>query len=342
MNITSREFGLTRDGARVTCYRLAQENGSYVEVLDYGCTLYKICVPDRSGALVDVLLGYDTLREYEDGTAYIGATPGRVANRIGGAAFTHNGITYSLTKNEGENQLHGGLHGFSSRVWCAEILDDALALKLCSADGEEGYPGNLTVTAYLQWSLDAALTLRFTATSDAPTPINLTNHAYFNLDGAGDILSHTLQISADSVTETDDALIPTGVFLPIAGTALDFNEPKPIGRDIGADMTALKQGGGYDINYVLRGEAPQAVLYSQHSGIRMTLSTDQPGVQLYSGNFLPLSAGKNGAQYQPHSGVCLEAQDFPDAVNHPHFPSTLLTPDATYQRYITFRFSHDA
>ncbi|MCI2055580.1 MAG: galactose mutarotase [Oscillibacter sp.] len=341
MEITQMPFGKTKRGEAVTLWRIADTDGSCAEFLDYGCTLHALRVPDRSGHLTDVVLGYDTAEEYEAHDGCVGATPGRFANRIGGAAFTLNGKDYPLAANDGENHLHGGLRGFDKRLWRGEALADGVRFSRTSPDGEEGYPGTLHASVTVRWSGKGGLSLTYEADSDTDTIINLTSHAYFNLNGQGDVLGHRLQLQADTFTENDAACLPTGRILPVAGTPLDFRQEKAIGQDIDADDICVKQCGGYDINLVLNGTSPAAVLYAPESGIRMTLTTDQPGVQLYSANSLTPRTGKGGAAYAPRSGVCLETQVFPDAIHHPDFPSCVLKAGERYVRHAVFAFSHD-
>jgi aldose 1-epimerase len=341
MEITHRSFGVTQRGEPVTCWRLCAENGSWAEFLDYGCTLYSLVVHSRSGAPVDVVLGYDTAAAYERSDGCMGATPGRCANRIGGAAFTLNGVTYPLAANDGKNHLHGGTRGFSKYVWTVEEAEGGLRFSHLSPDGDEGYPGTLRASVLARWSDSQELELTYRAECDRDTVVNLTNHSYFNLNGHGDILGHRLSIAADFFTENDDACLPTGRILPVDGTPLDFRQAKEIGRDIDSDDPCVRKAGGYDVNLALRGTEPAAELYAPESGIRMALSTDQPGLQLYSANSLSERAGKSGARYMPRSALCLETQGFPDAIHHPNFPSCILRRGDRYVRRAVFSFSHD-
>jgi len=340
MEITHREFGHTRRGEAVTCWRLG-DGEAFAEFLDYGCTLRRLCVPDRTGRLVDVVLGYDTTAGYEDGDGYLGATPGRFSNRIGGASFSLNGKTCLLAANDGANHLHGGLRGFDKYVWQAEEADGGVRFTRVSPDGEEGYPGTLTASVLVRWSLSGGLELTYGAVSDQDTVVNLTNHAYFNLCGGGDVLSHRLRVNADFFTENDAHCLPTGRILPVDGTPMDFRQAKPIGRDIDSDAVCVRQAGGYDINLVLSGSAPAAELYAPESGIRLTLTTDQPGLQLYTANTLTGRTGKGGVPFGRRSGVCLETQAFPDAIHHPNFPSCVLRAGERYARSARFVFTHD-
>ena len=336
-------FGVTADGRPVTRWTLRNGTGMTVRVLDYGCVIQSIEVPDRSGRATDVVLGYDDLAGYEAGTCWFGALVGRYANRIGNAAFSLDGRTYALPKNDGENHLHGT---FERRVFSASEEDGALVLRYVSPAGEEGYPGTLAVTVTYTLTEDNALVLDYRAVTDAPTVVNLTNHSYFNLDGQGrgDVLSQRLWLSASQVTEIAPGTVPTGRLLPVAGTALDFRAEKPIGRDIGADEAQLRLCGGYDHNYILDkgpGLVPCGGAYSPATGIEMTFATTQPGVQLYTGNYVQDDAaphGKGGVRYPRHGGFCLESQHFPDSPNRPDFPATILRPGEEYHEITEYRF----
>lgn len=341
MEITQRPFGVTSEGESVKCWRLTGEDGSWAEMLDYGCTLRSVMVPDRAGDLKDVVLGYDTLAEYQRGDGYLGATVGRVANRIGGASFTLSGEAHALFRNDGENHIHGGSRGFDRYLWHAEAEDGGLRFSRVSPDGEEGYPGELQVSVLVRWSAGAGLELLYQARSSRDTLLNLTNHAYFNLNGGGDILRHRLRMAADAYTETDRHCLPTGRILPVAGTAMDFRQEKELGQDLESRETCVRQVGGYDSNFVLRGEDPAAELYAPESGIRMRVTTDRPGIQLYTANFLTKRTGKGGAPYGPRSGVCLETGCFPDAVHHPDFPSCVLPAGVEFTSRTAYVFSAD-
>lgn len=331
--VSSRPFGVAAGGEAAACYDLKNERGMVVSVLDYGCTIQRILVPDRTGALVDVALGYDDLAGYESGNCYFGAFVGRCANRIGGARFSLDGVTYSLSANDGEHHLHGV---FPHRVFSAALDGNAIVFTRRSPAFEEGYPGNLDVTVRVSLTEDNALQLQYEAVTDAPTVVNFTNHTYFNLNGAGTILNHTLCLRADSFAETDAALIPTGRILPVDGTAMDFRESHTVGERIA-------QAGGYDHHYVLQpGPQPFAELIGDRTGIRMTVRTTQPGVQLYSGNFVQDDTapfGKGGKRYAQHAGLCLETQHVPDSPNHPEFPSIVLRPGERYHEKTIYRFS---
>ena len=264
MQIEHRPFGTTADGTAVTLYTLTSETGCKAEILDYGVTIRSICVPDRSGKLVDVVLGYDTLEEYyQEGS--VGATVGRFATRIAKGQFTLNGVDYQLAVNNGPNHLHGGLVGFERRVWDVAEAETGLRFSRVSPDGEEGYPGTMTVSVDISWVNGSALELRYTATSDKDTVLNLTNHSYFNLNGHGNVLTHTLQVAADSFLEGDENCLPTGRILPVDGTAMDFRTPRMVGEAVDSDEPCVKRSGGYDSNFLLRG-TPAAVLHAEESG----------------------------------------------------------------------------
>lgn len=343
MKITKSEFGTTNTGESIHIYHLENASGAYVEIINLGCRLVKIVVPDRQKTLTDVCLGYDTLDGYENDTAYLGAVVGRVANRIKDGRFSLNGKPYQLAVNNGTNHLHGGVTGYDARPWDAQITDDKLILTLHSENGEEGYPGNLDLTVTYGWSEDNELSILYEASSDADTPFNVTSHGYFNLNGAGssDVLSHELYIDADTITENDDSQAPTGVILSVEGTPFDFRTMHAIGKAINSDYEQLKKFGTYDHNYVINGTGLReaAVLQSRESGIRMTVFTDQPGMQLYVAGQAMSLPGKHGNNYDRHTSVCLETQHFPDSINHENFPSTVLTPDEPFRSKTLYHFS---
>ena len=323
MRVETYCFGTLSDGRSVTAARLDNASGMSVVMLDYGATIQSIVIPDRNGNPVDVVLGYDTPSEYESQRGYLGATVGRVANRIGGASFTLHGVTYRLAKNNGENHLHGGLCGFDKRIWDIQVEDDRVLFSRLSPDGEEGYPGNLSVTVTFRLTEDGALHIVYDADTDTDTPVNLTNHSYFNLDGSHDVLSHTLQVFADRFCENDTGCLPTGHLLDVEGTPFDFRTAKAIGADLDANHEQLRLFGGYDHNFCLTG-GRAAVLLSEASGICMTVDTDRPGMQVYSANSLTERAGKGGRIMGPHSALCLETQIYPNALALSDFPSPIL------------------
>lgn len=319
-----------------------------VAITNYGARIVALLVPDKNGEPTDVVTGFDSLQNYlQADEDYQGAIVGRYANRIAKGHFMLDGKKYTLATNNAPNHLHGGLKGFSNVVWeVKEATDEKLSLFYFSENGEEGYPGAVSVTVTYQLQ-DSDLNIRFEATTDASTVINLTNHSYFNLNGqgSGDILNHQLQINAERYTPTDATAIPTGELAPVAGTPFDFRQLKRIGQDIEADNEQLRFGQGYDHNFVLK-EAPQkdlfaaAIAIGDKSGIRLEVLTTEPGIQLYSGNFLK---GKHTIKYglkdNRRFAFCLETQHFPDSPNQPAFPTTVLRPGETYSTQTVFRFS---
>lgn len=342
--VDSTAWGTTKDGTAVEQYTLTNAAGMQAKIITYGGIVTHLLAPDRDGKLGDVVLGFDDLDGYLKGHPYFGALIGRVGNRIAKGKFTLDGKEYTLAVNNGPNALHGGLKGFDKKVWRARPAEDGNALHLTyeSPDGEEGYPGNLSVSVTYTLTPANELRINYTATTDKATPVNLTNHSYFNLRGpaAGDILGHELMLAADQYTPVDDTLIPTGEIKPVRGTPMDFTTPTAIGSRI----DQLKgDPGGYDHNYVLRGGKPPALaarVYEPKSGRLMEMFTTEPGVQFYTGNFLDGSIkGKGGVVYRKHQGFCLEAQHFPDAVHHPNFPSIILRPGQTYKQTTIYKFS---
>ena len=337
MSVEMHPFGVTGRGEPVTLYCLRNEGGASVSVLDYGCTVQSLLMPNALGGLTDVVLGYDTLPEYEKNDGYVGAVVGRMGNRVGKGQFTLNGKTYVLAVNDGENHLHGGLRGFDKYVWTAEFGRDTLLFSRLSPDGEEGYPGNLRVTVAYTLTGENELRIVYDADTDADTIVNLTNHSYFNLAGGGSVLDHLLRVSADQITENDDGCLPTGRFLDVAGTPFDFRTAKPIGRDIEADDDQIRRGHGYDHNFVLT-DRRAAELSCPTTGIRMTLETDRPGVQVYSANWLTSRVGKGGAPIVPRDALCLETQQFPNAMVCPGFPSPVLRAGEHLHTETSYRF----
>lgn len=343
MKITKSDFGLTGAGESAHIYHLENASGAYVEITDFGARLVRLAVPDRNGHLTDVCLGFDTISSYEKDTASLGAVCGRVANRIKNGRFSLHGKNYQLAVNNGPNHLHGGIVGYGSRLWAAETTENRLVLTMHSADGDEGYPGNLTLTVTYGWSEDNELSILYEAFTDAETLLNVTNHGYFNLNGEGngDILSHELFIDADAVTELDDSQIPTGTLLPVEDTPFDFRTMHTIGKLIDSEHEQYQKFGTYDHNFVINGDGfrEAAVLQSRESGIRMTCFTDQPGLQLYMASQPVGLPGKGGKTYERRTSVCLETQHFPDAVNHDHFPSTVLLPGEMFRTKTVYHFS---
>lgn len=316
-------FGRLSDGRQVTAAKLKNRAGASVTVLDYGAAIQSLCVPARNGSLVDVVLGYDTAEEYERNGDFLGATIGRVANRIGGAVFELHGKRYELAKNDGENHLHGGAEGFDRKLWRMAAQGESLLCWRISPDGEENYPGNLEIRVLFTLTEDNRLCIAYDADTDADTPVNLTNHSYFNLNGTGDILSHRLQLFSERFSENDAGCLPTGRLLWVEGTAFDFREEKEIGADIGAEEEQLMLAGGYDHNYVLAGKKA-AVVCGDQTGIELTVETDLPGMQLYTSNMLAERAGKGGRTFGRRGAFCLETQLYPNAMNCWGFPSPIL------------------
>ena len=338
-------YGTMPDGTPVELYTLAAGALS-CQIITFGGSLQSLRVPDRSGRPVDVLLGFDALEPYRTHGKSLGALVGRYANRIGGAKFSLNGQTYQLAaNNNGVNHLHGGLVGFNQRVWTVEEAgDDRLALSLFSPDGEEGYPGNLTVRVTYTLT-EEGLTIGYRAECDRDTVCNLTNHAYFNLSGhdSGPVLDQTIQLLADRYTPTDPLSIPTGEIAPVEGTPMDLRRTTPIGARIGEDFPQLLQAGGYDHNWIPNGEAgtlrPIARAASPATGISMEVLSTLPGVQFYTGNYLDgCPAGKGGAAYANRWGFCLETQFYPDSPNHANFPSCVLRAGEVFDHTAAFRF----
>lgn len=339
--IEKKPFGSTKTGESVTLFSLTANDSLRLEVLDYGATIRSLKVRDWDGELTDVVLGYDTLKEYEENDGYFGAVVGRHANRIENGTFELNHHIYQLARNDKGNHLHGGLRGFNCYVWNHTLLEDGIRFSRISPDGEEGYPGRLAV-AVTYLLKETGLEIIYDAKSDKDTICNLTNHSYFNLNGTGDVLQHTLQIEADAFTENSGACLPTGRILSAAGTPFDFRTAKLIGKDIGAKDKQLHNCGGYDHNFVLRkavGLHLAAVLHGDESGITMRLFTTMPGIQVYSANFLTKRFGKGGAVYHERSGICLETQYFPNAMACPGFEKPILRANVPYHHETYLAFS---
>ncbi|MBZ5656264.1 MAG: galactose mutarotase [Acidobacteriia bacterium] len=343
--VETSKFGSLDDGQAVDLYTLKNAKGATAKVISYGATLTELWVPDRTGKLGDVVLGFDNLQGYVGKHPWFGATVGRVANRIAKGKFTLEGKEYSLEINDPPNNLHSGSKDLSRVVWKAEPVyeRDAAAVRFTydSPDGDEGFPGNLSVTVLYRLTNHNELELEYTATADQATPVNLTNHSYFNLEGDKNILGQVLQLNAEKYTPVDATLIPTGEIRAVKGTPLDFTSPVAIGAHI-AEMKG--DPGGYDHNFVLSTEAVKlklaARVFDAASGRQMEVWTTEPGVQFYSGNFLDGTlTGKRGVVYRKHSGFCLETQHYPDAVNHPAFPSVILRPGSVYSTQTIYRFS---
>jgi aldose 1-epimerase len=350
MILSEKKFGITRDGKEITLIKMESGRGGSVSLINYGAAIQSIAVPDKNGQGTDVCLGYNTIEGYEnDTTIYLGVTIGRYANRIAKGRFTLNGREYRLDANNGSNHLHGGFAGFNKRVFDYSVESgNSVIFTYFSPDGEGGYPGNLNVTVRFSFSETHELKIDYEAQTDADTPINLTNHAYFNLNGEGNgsILDHILRVNATKFTEVDSSLIPTGQLMPVAGTPMDFLRDMAIGARINDDYNQLRLAGGYDLNYVLDSAGlagaspaePAAVLYSSESMIKMEVYTTKPGIQLYTGNYLQQVEGKSGT-YDRYSGLCLETQYFPDSVNQPGFPQSVLKAGERYSHSTIYAFS---
>jgi aldose 1-epimerase len=348
-------FGTAPDGAPVMLYTLRNKNGMEARILNYGGIIQSLIVPDKNGKLGDVVLGYDTLDGYLTNSPYFGAMIGRYGNRIAGGRFTLDGVSYQLATNNVPNSLHGGVRGFDKVIWQVtpghSDIGQTLELAYVSHDGEEGYPGTLTVKAVYTLTDDNSLSLEFTATDDKDTIVNLTGHTYFNLAGHGDILGHVVYIKAGKFTPVDSTLIPTGELAPVAGTPFDFLTPTAIGARIGEDNEQLKFGGGYDHNWVLDnyhnwvGNNPMdklsldARVTEPTTGRVLEIWSTEPGLQFYSGNFLDGTITGKGGQVYPHRGAfAMEPQHFPDSPNHPNFPTTELKPGEIYHNTIIYKF----
>lgn len=344
----SAAFAQTVENKPVHLYLLKNKNGVQTAITNFGGRVVSLLVKDNKDQLVDVVLGHDSLSSYQKKEdSYFGALIGRYGNRIAKGKFSLDGKSYQLEVNDGPNTLHGGLNGYSKKIWDGKQIDDhTLELTYVSKDGEGGYPGNLSIKVTYALEDDNGLKIAYHATTDKATVLNLTNHSYFNLNGAGDksILDHTLTLEADEYTPVDATLIPTGKQTKVAGTPFDFTKPKLIGADIDGNDAQLKNGKGYDHNFVLRkgtGLRKAATVSSEKTGIVMEVLTEEPGVQFYTGNFLTdkMNYGKGSATYGYRSAFCLETQHFPDSPNQASFPSTVLKPGATYQTTTVYKFS---
>ena len=351
-SITKADFGKAPDGTQVEIYTLRNAKGAEAKIMTYGGIVQSLTMPDKNGKLGDIVLGYDNLQGYVDKTPYFGALIGRYGNRIGNGKFTLDGKTYTLAGNNNGHSLHGGIKGFDKVVWHvteAEVTQHGPELELTylSKDGEEGFPGNLNVTAEYTLTDDNELKVEFTAKTDKPTVVNLTHHSYFNLrgQGNGDILGHEVFINSDKTTPVDKGLIPTGALADVTGTPFDFRKSTAIGARISDPDVVLQYGPGYDHNWVISKPAGkfglQARVIEPTSGRVMEVLSDEPGLQFYAGNFLDgTNIGKGGVAYQIHTGFCMEPQHFPDSPNKPQFPSVVLKPGKTYHNVIVYRFSH--
>lgn len=347
--IPKSEFGQLPDGTVIDLYTMTNEEGMQVQIMTYGATIVSLKVADNMGQIKEVTLGFDTLDEYLEKSPFFGCIVGRYGNRIAQGTFSLEGQEYTLAQNNGVNHLHGGVQGFDKVVWQAVPKKDengqSVTFSYTSADGEEGYPGNLSASVTYSLSNENSLKLDYVATTDKATVVNLTNHTYFNLKDAGvtDILDHTIKFNADYYTPVDETLIPTGEIAPVDGTPFDFREPHKIGERINADFEQIVNGGGYDHNMVLNGENGSlklaATVFEPTTGRIMNVATTEPGCQFYSGNFLNGLTGRGGIVYNKRAGFCLETQHYPDSPNQSNFPSVVLRPGEKYQSTTIYKFS---
>ncbi len=346
-NISKRSIDCGSCYGEITEYTITNKCGVEVKLIDIGAAIHSISVPDKCGDMRDVTLGFKEYRSYFGDGAALGKSVGRYANRVGNSRFTLDGKEYHLTKNHGEHHIHGGVKGFQNVIWNSEVVDDKVVFTYHSADGEEGYPAPLTVEALYHLTEENELHITYRATTPEKTIINLTNHTYFNLngEGRGNILNHEMQLNADNYLPTCTTQIPTGEIISVVNTPMDFTTAKTIGRDIDNDFEALKIGRGYDhcwlINNYKKGViTPAAELYSSDSGIMLQILTTQPAVQVYSGNWLDgCGVSKMGSDHINRGGVAIECQNYPDAINKPHFPNSILSKGEEYNETIIFKFS---
>ena len=346
MSISCKPFGFDGTGREIKLYTMTNTHGASVSVTDFGAHVVSICVPDRNGRLADVCLGFDEVGPYLQSHGSIGATVGRFANRIGKAQFTLNGKTYHLPANDGQNCLHGGKENFQFKWFKAETLEsegeDAVLFTYFSHDGEEGFPGKMKLQVTMAFDDQCALSIRYLAQCDQDTIVNLTNHAYFNLAGAGDILDQVITVHSALTTETDDELIPTGKIIDISGTALDPRKGGTVRAGLAkrAECHPIDNANGYDLNYCVPGEGLRELAKAEDpaSGRVMTVMSTEPGIQFYSGQGLH-QKGHNGVQYAPYYGFALETQHYPDSPNHPEFPTTTLKAGETFKSVTQYIFS---
>ena len=350
VSITSSDFGTTASGEKVTKYFLENKDGIQVDIITYGGRITSLRTPDKEGSMKNVVLGFDSIEQYEKDNPFFGALIGRYGNRIAKGKFSLDGTEYTLAQNNGENNLHGGVQGFDKKVWEAKTEENEDSVKLIltylSPDMEEGFPGNLSTTVTYTLNKDNTLDVLYEAETDKTTVVNLTQHAYFNLSGdfSNTILDHMVEIDADSFLPVDGGLIPTGELKPVEGTPFDFREPKLVGEDINAENEQLTLGGGYDHCWVLNdqdaGYRSVATAHHPATGRTLEVLTNEPGIQFYTGNFLDGTLpAPNGGTYAQRSGFCLETQHYPDSPNQPEFPSVTLKPGETYSTKTTFKFS---
>ncbi len=341
---TKKYFANTEDGKNVFLFEQQNTRGTRIQVLNYGGIIKSLYLADATGEKRDIVLGYDALSSYEKQDKYFGALVGRCCNRIGDSCFSIDGKSFKLSANEGKNHLHGGVSGFDKKVWDAQMDGDTLCLRYISAEGEEGYPGDLDVTVTYTLNDEDELLVDYQAVSDRDTIVSLTNHSYFNLNGhdAGSILEHSLRINADLMTSVTEDMIAEGVTIPVSGSPFDFLDYHLIGERIGDSNEQLYIGGGYDHNYIINGNGMRlaAELIGDQSKIKMDIYTDMDGMQLYTGNFIQgAPVGKGGVCYQNRDAVCLETQFVPNAVNCPVFPSPVLRAGEIYHRQTVYRFT---
>lgn len=355
MSIQKEHFGTLQSGEKASLYTLKNEKGMTVRITDFGGTVVSLMAPDRHGRFTDVVCGYDCLWDYEHADGYLGALVGRFANRIGKGKFSLDGKEYALCCQDGDNHLHGGKVGYSHRLWQVARTEDSaepeLVLTLHSPDGDEGYPGDVTVTVTYRLTADSALSIHYLATvAGKATPLNLTNHTYFNLAGyaSGDVLGHIVQMDAESYLRTDEGLIPTGEMVPVEGTPFDFRAPKAIGQDFFAENNDLKIAGGYDHCFNFTGWQTvdgalkkRVTVYEPNTGRKLEVLTNQPCIQFYSANFLknPDFPQKGGYPQRTQTAFCLETQKMPDSLNHDGFTDCVVRPGQTYDYTTVYRFS---
>lgn len=344
MSCRKTEFGKTKNGKNTYLYTFVNSSGMQMKISDYGAILVSVIVKDREGKELDVVLGYDSARDYEEDGLYLGYIVGRCANRISGASFELNGTTYELCRNDnGKNNHHSGPDFYGKRIWnVEEVTENAITLSLFSPHMDQGYPGNVTVYTTYTLTEDNEIQIEYKAEPDEDTLINLTNHSYFNLNGhdAGTVLDHKVWINADMYAEPNEEFLPTGRMSDVKGTAMDFSVAKELGRDIEADCEAIRYVHGYDTSYLLKGEGYRkaATLESEKSGIKMTAYTEYPGLHLYTANFLNGEKGKCGAVYPRRGSVCFELQYFPDAIHHDNFEGPVCRKGETFYKKNAYRF----
>ena len=339
----THSFGMTSKGEEARLFTIQNDKGMEIKVSDYGATLVQVRVPDKEGRLLDVVLGYDDVQGYEAGNAFFGATIGRVANRIGNGEFRLGGRTYELTRNDGQNTLHGGRDFYNKRIWkTGETQADHVEFLMDSPSGDQGFPGNVKISVTYTLTKDNEVKIHYRAVPDADTLMNLTNHSYFNLSGhaSGTVLDQEVMLYADAYARADSQSIPTGEIVPVSGTPMDFRQLKPVGAEIEEAYEALEFGKGYDHNWVLNGNGYRkaAFMRSKESGIAMEVYTDLPGMQFYTANFVDHEKGKAGAVYNMRQAACFETQYFPDAVHKDHFEGPEVKAGEVYETTTAYRF----